>query len=57
MTRTALTVGIAWAIAALVAWAWIRSATRPVPATRWQEPEDGIQGADPYSVTLAGWVN
>jgi hypothetical protein len=40
---------LAWAVA--TALAYLRS-RRPVTATRWQ-----IQGADPYSVTLAGWVN
>jgi hypothetical protein len=54
MTRTALTVGIAWGIAALVVWAWIRAATRPIPATRWLDPEDEVQPWDWYARTMAG---
>ena len=47
MTRIALAVGIAWGIAALVVWAWIRAATRPVPA---QYREDDVQPYDPETI-------
>ena len=43
MIRIALAVGIAWTLAALLVWAWIRAATRrddDVPA------EDGVQPWD-----------
>jgi HAMP domain-containing protein len=53
MTRIAVTVGIAWGLAALVVWAWIRAATRPVPAT-YREPDDGVQPWDiPTTWTFA----
>ena len=40
-----------YALAALVGFSLARAAEDP---DKWQEPEDGIQGSDPYSVTLAG---
>ena len=43
-----------WTLSAALAWLWAYAALRrddDVPTYR--EPEDGIQGADPYSVTLA----
>jgi hypothetical protein len=40
---------IAWAVLTAIAYA---RRERPVPTTRYWESEDGIQGADPYSVTL-----
>ena len=50
---------IAWAV--LTAWAFIHAALRRDDDVPYREPEDGIQGADPYSVTLASgygeWVN
>ena len=57
MTRRAIAaylgaiVVIAWAV--LTAWAFIHAATRREYDMPYREPEDGIQGADPYSVTLA----
>ena len=59
MNRTALTVGIAWGIAALVVWAWIRAATRPIPALRYTEPEDGVQPWDTRTMTLVDpmWID
>ena len=42
---------IAWAV--LTAWAFIHR-DRPVPATRYAEPEDDyVQGADPYTFGLS----
>ena len=49
MTRIALAVGIAWGLAAVVVWAWVRAATRPVPA-HWRE--DDVQPVDPYPASL-----
>lgn len=45
---------LTWAALTALAYLWVRAATRrddDVPT--YTEPEDGIQGADPYSVTLA----
>jgi hypothetical protein len=42
-----------WALAAIVGWALAKAGAIPPDPPRYQEPEDGIQGADPYSVTLA----
>lgn len=51
---------IAWAVATAIAYC---RRERPVPA-QYREPEDGVQGADPYSLALAGgwaadvrWIN
>jgi hypothetical protein len=50
---------IAWAVLTAIAYA---RRERPVPATRYAEPEDGIQG-DPYQLSLTSgpghfeWVN